>query len=120
MRQPKGVDDLAARLGAAAASPLVPAPADPAPAAAPTPAPAPAPAPAATPSVARGRTASRAKPAGKGRGKKEPADTMQLTLRPTRALYARYVAAAADRSRQAGRMVSPQEVMLEILEKGEV
>lgn len=115
MKQPKGVDDLAARLGAAAASPLVPAPADPALAA-----PTPAPAPAATPSVARGRTASRAKPAGKGRGKKEPADTMQLTLRPTRALYARYVAAAADRSRQAGRMVSPQEVMLEILEKGEV
>ncbi|MBW5287787.1 MULTISPECIES: hypothetical protein [Burkholderia] len=45
---------------------------------------------------------------------------MQLTLRPTRTLYARYVAAAADRSRQAGRMVTPQEVMLEILEKGEV
>jgi hypothetical protein len=52
--------------------------------------------------------------------KKEAADTMQLTLRPTRALYGRYVAAAADRSRQEGRMVSAQEIMLEILEKGAV
>jgi hypothetical protein len=116
MKQPKGVEDLAARLGAASAVPLVsPAvtapPVESAAPAAPTPA---------APPVARGRTATRAKPAGKGKGKKEPADTMQLTLRPTRALYARYVAAAADRSRQAGRMVSPQEVMLEILEKGEV
>lgn len=43
---------------------------------------------------------------------------MQLTLRPTRALYGRYVAAAADRSRSEGRVVSAQEIMLEILEKG--
>jgi hypothetical protein len=111
MKQPKGVDDLAARLGAAAASPLVLSPATVAP----------APAAEAAPARPRTRTAAKqAKPAEKGATKKEPADTMQLTIRPTRTLYARYVSAAADRSRQLGRMVSAQEVMLEILEKGEL
>jgi hypothetical protein len=111
MKQPKGVDDLAARLGAAAASPLVPSPA----------AAAPAPATEAAPVRARTRTAAKqAKPLEKGEAKKEPADTMQLTIRPTRTLYARYVSAAADRSRQLGRVVSAQEVMLEILEKGKL
>ncbi|EIF32264.1 hypothetical protein BCh11DRAFT_07853 [Burkholderia sp. Ch1-1] len=117
MKQPKGVDDLAARLGAAATSPLVPAPA-----AAPAPAQEPATAPA--PARERTRTATKAtkaaKAAGEGTAKKEPADTMQLTLRPSRTLFARYVAAAADRSRQLGRVVSAQEVMLEILEKAEL
>ncbi|RQU99169.1 hypothetical protein DF047_35535 [Burkholderia cenocepacia] len=118
MKQPKKVQDLAASLLAASHAPLVSTPAVAAPAPAPA---APAPAPAASePSPARERSEAPAKAAGKGKGKKEPADTMQLTLRPTRTLYARYVAAAADRSRQAGRMVTPQEVMLEILEKGEV
>ncbi|KVD99664.1 hypothetical protein WI91_02395 [Burkholderia vietnamiensis] len=116
MKQPKGVDDLAARLGAAAASPLVPVAVAPVAAA-----PAAAAPPEAAPVRQRTRTAAKqAKPAEKGAEKKEPADTMQLTIRPTRTLYARYVSAAADRSRQLGRMVSAQEVMLEILEKGEV
>lgn len=118
MKQPKKVQDLAASLLAASHAPLVSTPAVAAPAPAPA---APAPAPAASePSPAHERSEAPAKAVGKGKGKKEPADTMQLTLRPTRTLYARYVAAAADRSRQAGRMVTPQEVMLEILEKGEV
>lgn len=109
MKQPKKVEDLAASLRAASAAPLV----------SPSVAVAPASVPAATEPPAVGeRTVAPAKATGKG--KKEPADTMQLTLRPTRTLYARYVAAAADRSRQAGRMVTPQEVMLEILEKGGV
>ncbi|WP_080416035.1 hypothetical protein [Burkholderia ubonensis] len=116
MKQPKKVQDLAASLLAASHAPLV---STSAPAVASAPAPAPAPA-ASEPSLARERREAPAKPAGQGKGKKEPADTMQLTLRPTRTLYARYVTAAADRSRQAGRMVTPQEVMLEILEKGEV
>ncbi|AOX47854.1 hypothetical protein AB870_26505 (plasmid) [Pandoraea faecigallinarum] len=113
MKQPKGVDDLAARLGAAVTSPLVsPAAVAPAPISTPEPAAAPAP--------VRERTRTVAKTAGKGAAKKEPADTMQLTLRPSRTLFARYVAAAADRSRQLGRVVSAQEIMLEILEKGAV
>ncbi|WP_124617224.1 hypothetical protein [Burkholderia sp. Bp9143] len=124
MKQPKGVVDLAARLGAAAASPLVPVAAA---AAAPVPAPAAAPAMTAeAPSGAgQGAAASEApvapaRKAAKATAKKEPADTTQLTLRPSRALLARYVAAAADRSRDTGRMVSAQEIMLEVLEKGGV
>ncbi|QPQ89179.1 hypothetical protein I6H08_38705 (plasmid) [Burkholderia gladioli] len=108
MKVAKGVDDLAARLTSAAATPLV----------APVAAPAPAPAvttPAATPAKRERKAVAKKDPA-----KKEATDTMQLTLRPTRALYGRYVAAAADRSRQEGRVVSAQEIMLEILEKGAV
>lgn len=105
MKAAKGIDDLAARLTSAAAAPLVAAPAPAAPATAPTPAPERAPAKRKAPKAA---------------AKKEAVDTMQLTLRPTRALYGRYVAAAADRSRTEGRVVSAQEIMLEILEKGAV
>lgn len=43
---------------------------------------------------------------------------MQMTLRPSRSLYARYVGQAAERSKQEGRSVSVQEVMLEVLEQG--
>jgi len=109
MKAAKGIDDLAARLTSAAAAPLVSAP---------TPAPAPA-----APAIASTPVAERApakRKATKAAAKKEAADTMQLTLRPTRALYGRYVAAAADRSRTEGRVVSAQEIMLEILEKGAV
>ncbi|ASW04402.1 hypothetical protein [Paraburkholderia aromaticivorans] len=108
MKAAKGVDDLAARLTSAAATPLV----------APVAAPAPAPAvttPAETPAKRERKAVAK-----KDAAKKEATDTMQLTLRPTRALYGRYVAAAADRSRQEGRVVSVQEIMLEILEKGAV
>jgi hypothetical protein len=108
MKAAKGVDDLAARLTSAAATPLV------APAAAPAPAPA-VTTPAATPAKRERKAVAK-----KDAAKKEATDTMQLTLRPTRALYGRYVAAAADRSRQEGRVVSAQEIMLEILEKGAV
>ena len=44
--------------------------------------------------------------------------TMQMTLRPARSLYALYVGKAAERSKQEGRNVSVQEIMLEVLEKG--
>lgn len=44
--------------------------------------------------------------------------TVPVTLRPAKNLLQRYVVAAADRSRKAGRMISAQEVMLEQLERG--
>jgi len=115
MKQPKGVVDLAARLGAAAASPLVPVAAAPAAAPAMT---AEAPSGAGQSAAAAEAPAAPARKAAKATAKKKPADTTQLTLRPSRALLARYVAAAADRSRDTGRMVSAQEIMLEVLEKG--
>jgi hypothetical protein len=49
---------------------------------------------------------------------KELADTMQMTLRPSRELVESYVNEAADRSKREGRMVSAQQVMLEVLATG--
>ena len=45
-------------------------------------------------------------------------DTMQVTLRPRRDLFERYVIAAADRTRDEKKSISPQQIMLEVLEKG--
>lgn len=44
-------------------------------------------------------------------------NTVPISLRPGRALWNRYVLAAAERTRETGRVVSAQEIMLEILER---
>lgn len=51
------------------------------------------------------------------RSKKPATTTQQLTLRAPRELVARYVGLAAERSKQIGRTVSAQAVMLEVLER---
>ena len=54
----------------------------------------------------------------RGKGARKPkAETLGINLRPSRALYQRYVVLAADRSRTEGRMVSAQQIMLEVLER---
>ena len=45
-------------------------------------------------------------------------DTIGISLRPARTLLQRYTIAAAERTRQIGRVVSAQEIMLEQLEQG--
>ena len=50
--------------------------------------------------------------------KRAAAETQQMTLRPKTALVARYVDLAAERSKQLGRTVTAQQVMLEVLERG--
>ena len=45
-------------------------------------------------------------------------DTVGITLRPAKSLLTRYTMAAAERTREAGRVVSAQEMMLEQLERG--
>jgi len=52
------------------------------------------------------------------RKQKVEGGTMQMTLRPERTLYAKYIGMAAERSKKEGRTVSVQEIMLEVLEKG--
>jgi hypothetical protein len=49
---------------------------------------------------------------------KDAADTVQIALRPTRELLNRYVLSAADRTRKEGKVISAQQIMLEVLEKG--
>jgi hypothetical protein len=51
--------------------------------------------------------------------KKATSDTLQVTLRPSRNLYSQYVGLAADRSKIEGRNVTAQEIMLEVLARGQ-
>ena len=48
---------------------------------------------------------------------KPASDTVGITLRPERALLTRYILAAAERTRLEERIVSAQEVMIEVLDK---
>lgn len=105
MKQPKNVDDLAARLTTAATAPLQTL----APASSPAVAPVAA-APAVAPTVP---ATVKTWPA----AKKARAETLGINLRPSRTLYERYVALAADRSKETGRVVSAQQIMLEVLER---
>ena len=50
--------------------------------------------------------------------RKRHIDTVGITLRPSSALLNRYTLAAAERTRQMGRVISAQEIMIEILERG--
>jgi hypothetical protein len=45
-------------------------------------------------------------------------DTVGMTLRPSRELLNDYTVAAAERTKAKGRVVSAQEMMLEVLERG--
>jgi hypothetical protein len=49
---------------------------------------------------------------------KAPLDTVGITLRPDRALLLRYTNEAADRTRAEGKVISAQQIMLEVLERG--
>ena len=54
----------------------------------------------------------------KARKGRPASDTKGITLRVPKALLKRYTLAAADRTRELGRVVSAQEVMLERLDGG--
>ncbi len=58
------------------------------------------------------------KPTKKPAKAKAGTDTVGITLRPSRELLTRYTMAAADRTKKEGRVVSAQEIMLEVLEGG--
>lgn len=60
----------------------------------------------------------RAQPIKEKKTDKTAEPTVGITLRPSRALLTRYTLAAAERTRQEGRVVSAQEVMIQMLERG--
>jgi hypothetical protein len=107
MKKNPGASDLAARLAAAARQPAgmssVPA------------APQTAPEPAAKPVIVRA-VAEPAKP--KKTKVKEP-QTVPITLRPDSSLWNKFVIKASERTREEGRVVSAQQIMLEVLERSE-
>ena len=49
---------------------------------------------------------------------KQP-DTVPITLRPSNALLNKYVIKASERTREEGRVVSAQQIMLEALERSD-
>jgi hypothetical protein len=105
MKKNQNSSDLAARIAAAANQPAgrsaLPAPtlisAQPAPV---------QPAPAAEAAPLKPKKAKR----------KEP-DTVPITLRPSSALLNKFVLKASERTREEGRVVSAQQIMLETLER---
>jgi hypothetical protein len=44
-------------------------------------------------------------------------DTVPITLRPSSALLSKYVLKASERTREEGRVISAQQIMLEALER---
>jgi hypothetical protein len=106
MKKNPNSSDLAAKLAAAASQP-----------AGATTVPAPvlvSPAPAAKARVSEPAQAVPAKP--KKAKPKEP-DTVPITLRPSSELLNKFVLKAAERTREEGRVVSAQQIMIEALER---
>jgi len=84
---------------------------------------APLPLPEKTPVAANSSVAPAEKPAASAQPKKSAKakiapDTVGITLRPDRALLNRYTNAAADRTRKEGKVISAQQIMIEVLERG--
>ncbi len=106
MKPNRDASALAARLGAAANTPI--------------PLPEPRPAPPLVQTIVTSEAAP-AKPTREGGTKaksSKPAETRPITLRPAPALLNKYVLAAAERTRETGRVVSAQEMMIAVLERG--
>jgi hypothetical protein len=53
-----------------------------------------------------------------GKGRLTPPETVGITLRPESELLNRYVLAAAERTRKEGKVISAQQIMLEVLATG--
>lgn len=112
MKPHRDASALAARLSAAANTPVpLPLPAQ-------QDEPVAAQAPIAIPVLPTPIKAKRAGASAKAAANKNSADSRPITLRPSAELLNRYVMAAAERTREAGRVVSAQEVMIDVLERG--
>jgi hypothetical protein len=105
MKKNRDSSDLAARIAAAASQP---AGASSAPAPVLVSSTTAAKAPVAAPASARAKP-QKTKP-------KEP-DTVPITLRPSSALLSKFVLKASERTREEGRVVSAQQIMIEALER---
>ena len=106
MKKHRDADDLAARITAAANQPPVMLLAPMATSETPEPA-----------REATPRKPSKLRPKQKSTKELE-GNTVPISLRPGRALLNRYIIAASERTREAGRVISAQQIMLEVLERG--
>lgn len=107
MKPNRDASALAARLGAAANTPI------------PLPEPRPVPALVQTVVTTEAPPAKPKREGGTTKAKRsKSAETRPITLRPAPELLNKYVLAAAERTRETGRVVSAQEIMLAVLERG--
>lgn len=60
---------------------------------------------------------SEAAPSKPKKAKRKEPDTVPITLRPTSALLSKFVLKASERTREEGRVVSAQQIMIEALER---
>jgi hypothetical protein len=71
--------------------------------------------PAAKPTIAR----AAAEPAKQKKTKMKEPQTVPITLRPDSALWNKFVLKASERTREEGRVISAQQIMLEALERSD-
>jgi hypothetical protein len=107
MKKNRDSSELAARIAAAASQPVG---TKSAPAAA-------APAPVLVSSTSAAKVPVSAPARSKSKKTKPEQDTVPITLRPTAALWSKFVLKASERTREEGRVISAQHIMLEALER---
>lgn len=106
MKKNQDSSDLAARIAAAASQPAGRSPLPAAPTLVTT-----------EPAAAKPAPASEVPPSKPKKAKRLEPDTVPITLRPTSALLSKFVVKASERTREEGRVVSAQQIMLEALER---
>ena len=111
MKKNRDSSDLAARIAAAASQPAGRGSA-------------PAPAAAAAPVLVSPTPLAKAPPVAPAPARPKPKkakapepDTVPITLRPSSALLSKFVIKASERTREEGRVVSAQQIMIEALER---
>jgi hypothetical protein len=107
MKKNRDSSDLAARIAAAASQPVGTK-------SAPV---ATAPAPVLVSSTPAAKVPAAAPERSKSKKTKPEQDTVPITLRPTSALLSKFVLKASERTREEGRVISAQQIMLEALER---
>ena len=106
MKKNRDSSELAARIAAAASQP-----------AGTKSTPAAAPAPALVSSTPEAKLSVAAPARSKSKKTKPEQDTVPITLRPSSALLTKFVLKASERTREEGRVISAQQIMLEALER---
>jgi hypothetical protein len=76
-------------------------------------------APSAPTIVGKSEAAQPPRPSKAKAAKPKPPETVPITLRPSNDLLNRYVLRASERTREEGRVVSAQQIMLEALERSD-
>jgi hypothetical protein len=108
MKKSRDASDLAARIAAAASKPAGASPIESSVVTPSTP----------SPAVISEEAAS-AKPSKAKATKPKPPETVPITLRPSNSLLNKFVLRASERTREEGRVVSAQQIMLETLERSD-